>query len=132
GNPRQVALALDRGASVDTRDAGGFTPLMNAAANGDLKSVKLLLSKGANVNAVSKDEGEKVLNGPIQLGRFTPLLLAAPYGPPSLVAELLKAGAHTDVQDVRGMTPLLLATATEHRDPETIRLLEAAGAKRTP
>ena len=37
-------------ADVDTQDNGGVTPLMQAAANGFLFGVQLLLSANANVN----------------------------------------------------------------------------------
>lgn len=128
GNSRQVGIALDRGVKPDLRDGLQQTPLMAAAGMGDLKSVKLLLAKGADPNAVSAKTGNKVLHGEIELGSFTPLLLAATYGPAPVVAELLKAGAKVDARDRRGMTPLMLAMATEHRDPETIRLLREAGS----
>ena len=130
-NPRQVRIALERGAKADTADGIGITPLMNAASYGDLASVRLLLSKGADVNAVTKGGFNKVKNGPIRLGLFTPLLLAAPYSGPAVVDELIRAGAKLDVRDMRGMTPLMVAIATEHHNEETIRVLRAAGGTQT-
>jgi Ankyrin repeats (3 copies)/Squalene-hopene cyclase C-terminal domain len=41
---------------------------------------------------------------------------------------LLDAGAKVNVQDVRGMTPLMLAIASDHADPGVIRLLLDKGA----
>jgi ankyrin repeat protein len=127
-NTRQLKIALARGLKVDSRDRAGMTPLMVAAGNGDLESVRLLISKGADVNAVSGSFGGKVKNGTIALGEFTALTFAAPYGPPSLVEELLRAGAKVDVRESRGFTPLVLALATEHSNPEIVRMLKKAGA----
>ena len=101
---------------------------MNAAGNGNLAAVKLLLGKGANVNAVSAPPYEPVKNGTIALGQFTALALAA-TGPSDVVKALLDAGASVNVKDARGMTPLMLATATDHGDLETVRMLIARGAE---
>jgi ankyrin repeat protein len=128
-NAREVRLALAKGLAVDSPDAFGGTPLVNAAGNGDVASVKALLEKGANVNAVSADAGvQKVKNGNIQLGLFTPLLVASTYGPPELVEMLLRAGAKVNATDARGMTPLHYAVTSDYQNPEIIRMLLAAGA----
>src|SRR5580692_6926102 len=80
-NSRQVRLALDAGLDVNAKDESlGFTPLMNAAGNGDLDSVKLLLANGAHANDVSAKDPVNVLRGPIDLGYYTPLMLGSLYG----------------------------------------------------
>ncbi|HLY58849.1 MAG TPA: ankyrin repeat domain-containing protein, partial [Stellaceae bacterium] len=48
GDARIVALLLERGAPVDPRQQGGFTPLMSAAARGDREIAELLLDHGAD------------------------------------------------------------------------------------
>jgi hypothetical protein len=48
GNAYKVIEFLREGANVNTRDEDGLTPLHNAAANGHLDVVKLLLEKGAD------------------------------------------------------------------------------------
>jgi ankyrin repeat protein len=124
-----VRMLIDAGVAVDAVDFQGFTPLINASSNGNLAVVRMLLAKGANVNAVSGDGAfQKVKAGTIALAKFTPLLSAAPFGSPELVKTLLDAGANVNAQDIRGMTPLMLAVATDRQNPETIRALMAKGA----
>ena len=131
-----IRLMLDAGLDVNARDAGQFTPLMNSATNGNLAAVKMLLAKGAEVNVVSAARqgdiqthtGGVVKNGPLAQGNFTPLLLAATFGPPELVKGLLEAGAQVNAKDIRGLTPLMLAVATDRQSPETIGALLAKGA----
>jgi hypothetical protein len=45
-----------------------------------------------------------------------------------MVGLLLKAGAKVNVKDVRGMTPLMLAVATDHPSAEVVRMLMDSGA----
>lgn len=125
GNDNEtIQLMIDSGVAVDARDFAGFTPLISAAFAGNLHAVRLLLAKGANVNAVSGDgEFQKVKAGTIALGRFTPLLAVAPLGSPELMTLLLRAGADVNARDVRGMTSLMLAVATDHQNAEGIRTL---------
>src|SRR5262249_53757985 len=95
------------------------------AGTGNVESVKLLLSKGAKVNAVSLRDNGKAKNGPVALGSFTPVLLASTYGPPELVKALLDAGADVNASDVRGMTPLMTALTTDRINLETVEILLA-------
>jgi len=125
-----IRLLLEAAADVNTADTFiGLTPLINAAGNRNLEAVKLLLAQGANVNAVSKTEGlPKIQTGTVEFGGFTPLLMAVPFGPPEIVKTLIDAGAKVNVQDYRSFSPLMLAAANDHANPETIRLLLAHGA----
>ena len=124
-----IRQVLDAGLDVNAVNFPGFTPLMLSASQGNLEAVKLLLAKGANVNAVSGDGSfQKVKAGSIALGNFTPLLFAVSMGSMDLVKTLLDAGANVNVTDVRGMTPLMLAIATDRQNADVIRSLLAKGA----
>ena len=125
-----VRLLLDAGADIDTADTFiGLTPLMNAAGNRNVEAVKLLLAKGAKVNAVSKTEGlPKIQTGTVEFGGWTPLGMAAAFGPPEAVQVLLDAGGRIDAQDYRGFTPLMLAIGTDRYDRRTVNMLVAHGA----
>ena len=122
-----VKLLLDRGESTD--GPAGAMGLMGAAANGNIAVMKMLLDRHADPNSISPPavSGE-VKNGKIQLGLFTPLLLAASYGGPEAVGLLLEKKANPNAQDVRGMTPLMLAIASDRPDPKVIRMLLDHGA----
>ncbi len=129
-----VTFLLQNGAAVDTPGffyegaVAGQTALMNASAHGNVDLMKMLLAKGANVNTITAEKGMEVKNGPIALGSYTPLLMTATYGSPAAVELLLDAGAKVNQQDVRGMTPLMLAVASDHADARVVRLLLDKGA----
>ncbi len=124
GDIETIRMMIDAGVPIDVPGFDGFTPLMTAAFGGNLPAVKLLLSKGANVNAVSGDGSfQKVKAGTIALGKWTPLIAAATSGSPELIDTLLRAGADPNARDVRGMTALMLAAATDRQNIAVMRLL---------
>ncbi len=126
-----IRLLVENGADVNRFDSQPLissTPLMEAALNGNLAAVKLLLAKGANVNAVSPLQTLKIRNRPLVAGKFTALLLAATYGPPEIAEALLDAGAEVNAAEARGMTPLMLALSTDRFNPQTVRILLRYGA----
>src|SRR5215471_3078978 len=129
-----VRLLLDASADVNTADTFiGLTPLINASGNRNLEAVKLLLAKGANVNAVSKTQDlPRIQTGTVEFGGWTSLLMAVPFGPRELITTLMDAGAKVNVQDYRGFSPLMLAAATDHANPEIARLLLASSADTKP
>jgi ankyrin repeat protein len=123
---------LDAGGDVNGADLAGSTPLMYAAGNGNLAAVKLLLARGANINAVSAAPGtipgSHVKNGITQIGHFTPLLFAAAVsGSAAVVDTLIAAGADVNASDARKLTVLMTAVATDHGDPAIVRALIAKG-----
>jgi ankyrin repeat protein len=124
GDNETIRLFVDAGIPIDDADFTGSTPLISAAFSGNLAAARLLLAKGANVNAVSGDGSfQKVKAGTIALGNWTPLLGAATFGSPEMIKVLLDAGANVNAKDVRGMTALMLAVATDRQNPDVIRAL---------
>ncbi len=73
---------------------GGLSPLLVAARQGDLDSVKVLLGAGADVNAVS--EGDHT----------SPLLISVINGRYDLAKYLLDVGANPKLASDNGVTPL--------------------------
>jgi ankyrin repeat protein len=121
-----IKLLLQKGADFNAKNAGEFTVLMYAAGHGNVELVKWLISHGADVNAQSAPSlGQPVRHGPIALGRLTPLMLGVMSGNAETVRLLLEAGANVNAQDVRGMTPLMFAVATDHPNDVSIRTLLA-------
>jgi ankyrin repeat protein len=118
-------LLIEKGAVAKAKDLRGFTALINAAGYGNTQLVKLLLDHGADVNAQSEPSLAKVKNGDLGIGSLTPLLLEVNARSAETVRLLLNAGADVNVRDVRGMTPLMLAVATDHPDDKIVRILLA-------
>jgi ankyrin repeat protein len=131
-----IRIALDAGIDVNAAGITGLTPLMlSAGYHANLEVTRLLLAKGARVNAVADTPGlfpiEDPKSGRLALHSFTPLLLAMPHASPELVQTLLQAGADINAKDSRNMTPLMFAVATNHQVPAVIRLLLDRGADPT-
>ncbi len=121
-------LFVEKGVDVNAATQRGDTALHFAAGAGNLAMVKLLLAKGADVNAATADSIQ-VRKGAIALNHLTALMYAAPYGSPELLKTLIDAGAQVNAKDIREMTPLMLAVASETQNPEAARLLLAKGAE---
>ncbi|MDX6749134.1 ankyrin repeat domain-containing protein [Geminicoccaceae bacterium 1502E] len=49
--PREVVELLDRGVSIESRSTGGHTPLIMAASNGCSEVVRILIERGADLEA---------------------------------------------------------------------------------
>ena len=97
GNLQTVQFLLGQGADVNAASRGGFTPLYLAVGNDNIDVAKLLLEKGANLEALT--------------GRFqsTALHNAVELGLAQMVQLLLNQGARTDVVDLRKQTPVDIA-----------------------
>ncbi len=146
GDAQQIREALDKGESVNARDAKGNTPLILAASYGDRASMKLLLDRGAQVNVANAegatpliraaDDYDKVrllvdhgadVNARSALGE-TPLMLAArPVNSHRAVKLLLEHGADAKATNNWGATTLMAAAAGG--DVETAQLLIKHGAQ---
>ncbi len=88
-----IRLLLERGASVEARNASGQTPILYSAYAGFRQAVELFLDKGASFQYQDRN------------GR-TPLHYAAREGKASVVEVLIGQGADTSLKDNQGRTPL--------------------------
>lgn len=95
------------------KPTGKETPLHRAAKAGDIKQVKTLLSRGADVN--SKDENT-----------WASLHYASKYGHRNMAELLLANGAEVNIKDYCGITPLHEAACKGQKD--LVELLLDKGA----
>ena len=133
GNVAAAQLLLDHGATVDAREKwGGQTALMWASARRHPEMMRLLISKGADVNARSIDRDYQrhvTAEGrpkSLDAGGLTPLLYAARENCVACVDVLLKNKADIDLPDPEGVSPLLMAIMNANWD--LARQLIVAGA----
>ncbi|MEU4271524.1 ankyrin repeat domain-containing protein [Streptomyces sp. NPDC026092] len=110
-----VVRALRAGASPETADEEGETPLYRAAVANEPGAVRLLLAAGADPGRGSGAEAGDL-----------PLCGAACGGHAEVVRALLAAGAAADQSEAYGFTALDWAVRLGHA--ETVRLLLEHGA----
>jgi hypothetical protein len=94
GNIAAITQNLAAGADINAREpAGGTTPLMLAALFGQTESARLLIEKGAKLDA-RNNEGASALH------------VAAFFCQPETAELLIEKGADTTAKNNRGETPL--------------------------
>lgn len=116
GRSEAVALLLERRASLELKDALGWTALMHAVDSQRVEVTQQLLEAGAAVNRPARET--------------TPLLLAAAGARPELCSLLLKARANFEAADADGCRALHLAS--QRGRGGAIVLLVGAGASINP
>jgi uncharacterized protein len=115
GSPADVNAALIDGADINTKDKDGVTALWIASQQGHADVVKLLLSKGAEVNVRRNEDG------------ITAVYIASLNGHADVVALLLENGADVDMKKTtNGITALWAASRNGHAD--VVKLLLEKGA----
>lgn len=97
--------------AANARKPDGETSLHLAARRGHIEVAKLLISSGADVNAVDNDRN-----------KITPLHWAASYAGPEMVALLLEHDADAEAKTWDNRTPLVWAR--DNRNKEVSRLLQ--------
>lgn len=110
------SVQAERAAQVEDLNAVddfGYTLLLFAARDGDMKTVRFLLENNASVD-VSNGYGATALH------------FAASWGQRDVARVLLKHGASVNATDSSGKTPLLRAAA--NGDAKLVRLLLKYGA----
>lgn len=129
---------LPEGADVNALNADGFTPLHLAALFGRLETAALLLERGADLHAVSRNpQAAQPLHSALggrhwalarwlltqgadanaaQAGGWTPLLLAVREGDRDTVAALLTQGAQASARTEDGQSAADLARENGHEE----------------
>jgi len=96
---------------------GPYTPMQWAINYGEIDSLRLLISAGANVNA----QDEK---------GYTALIFATLYNNPEAIKILIKAGANPNTPDHEGQSPIMkLAVAQPPEHVASLKLLLRKGAQ---
>ena len=141
-NPIGVELMLAGGVSANITDKDNNTPLIIAAANGDLESAKQLISYRGNVNVKNKvgmtpllysikgrhkEMTEYLINHGAKINASNiygqnAIFWAAYNGDSKLVHNLLMLGANYEKKTRLGQTPLQIAKAQGHT--ETVKMIE--------
>ncbi|XP_069784657.1 DNA-binding protein RFXANK isoform X2 [Narcine bancroftii] len=117
GDLSQLTSYLQQGSSLlNVPDERGFTPLMWAAAFGEIAVVRFLLEMGADPRILAKE-------------RESTLSLASIQGYTDIVLLLLEHGVDINIYDWNGGTPLLYAVHGNH--VRCVEVLLAKGADLT-
>ncbi|KAJ8681224.1 hypothetical protein QAD02_017011 [Eretmocerus hayati] len=109
-------MLLDAGAELNVFNKWGHTPL-HVAVSKDLQIVKLLITRGADVNAVDAD-------APLSEGCY-PLHMAVRAGKGEAVEYLIENGADVDAPNLRAHTALHIAAS---KRLDLVELLIKGGA----
>jgi ankyrin repeat protein len=123
GNVDAAEALLRAGAAVDAKEKfGGQTALMWASARRHPEMMRLLIAKGADVNAASTDRNYQrhvTAEGrpkSLDSGGLTPLLYAARENCSACAMVLLENRADIDLPDPDGVSPLLVAIMNANWD----------------
>eukprot|EP01124_Arcella_intermedia_P017909 TRINITY_DN24892_c0_g1_i1.p1 TRINITY_DN24892_c0_g1~~TRINITY_DN24892_c0_g1_i1.p1 ORF type:complete len:444 (+),score=112.93 TRINITY_DN24892_c0_g1_i1:20-1351(+) len=110
-DPELIEFLLSKGAQLEMKDNGGYTPLHYAANFGSLECCKILLQHGADLEAKTIDTIYYISNIPIYSGGGrTPLMVAVTKNEGEVVRYLLGVGAEPcDVRDFDGRSAYDLA-----------------------
>jgi len=102
GNIKVIENLISMGIDVNVKSPSmGHIPLHTAAMYGVLDAIETLISKGANVNARTKDG-------------LTPLFVAAWKGHLDAIVALLKHGADIEIAANDGTKPIVVAKESGH------------------
>jgi hypothetical protein len=127
GDARRAEEILDRDPYLlDHPDKLGLTPLMVAARNGRTDVLKVLIQRGADVNAKWRayDSGD---------GQWNALHIAASRGQVGAAQLLIAAGTEVNAKTLRGETPLDVAVRYGRRElAEVLRAHGGVSGKQPP
>ena len=121
GTAEKVKLMLTLGQDPNVKNSDGFSPLNVAIKTQNPELVEMLVSAGADVNAVEVDS-EGYAPYPRPLLHFA---ITHSSGETSTVNLLISAGANVNAVDEYGITPLHMAA---DENPRITSILISAGA----
>lgn len=125
----------------DGRDEHSTTPLMRAAAAGDVAAVRSLIDDGAEIDArVKPHPSGRVFMAFISFMQelpdrnpgWTALTFAVSGGHVEAARVLLERGADPNVETDSGLRPLDLVIVSRRTDPQMMRVLVQHGASVNP
>lgn len=117
GRAEVVSLLLDKRANIEHRAKTGLTPLMEAASGGYEIVGRILLERGADVNAA-----------PVPSSKDTALTISAEKGHLKFVQLLVEYGAQLDAKNKKGCSALWLACNSGHLEVVQSLVLNHADA----
>ena len=121
GQLEAARLLLEAGADPSRAGGDGVTPLMEAVSGGQPEVLRLLLARGAAVDAVKPPRGWTAFHG------------ACYNNQPECVEALVRAGCDVGLKDVNGMTGRQLAEALGYAGVvERLRAAQTAGPEPEP
>jgi ankyrin repeat protein len=137
GDAAEARALLEKGALVNSKTRYGATPLSYACDRGNVEMVKLLLDRGADVNAKDTFYGATPMDWAAMKNHADVVrLLIQKGGSKETALDIAAGGGHTAVAQVAleagGFSPEVLsralAAATRGKHTEIIELLKKAGA----
>lgn len=144
GDVKAAREHLEEGVSVDVRNLGGYTALIDAALHGDQAMLALLLDRGADIDALDGTYVETALyyamtydhpdaarflierGADLSAGRKTPIRAAIEQDRPDWLQLLIDAGL--EVNDETTFSQPLLMEAVERGSRQMVTRLLEAGA----
>jgi ankyrin repeat protein len=149
GQTGMIKLLLDKGADPLAKNTKGRTSLMQAALFGDTAAASLLMAKGININAKTKDSETALFMAVKSVNRqmvywllnhgadanildnykALPLSYAVTVNEPEIAMALLQKTININTPDIDGMTLLMWATYSEYDNPQIIQALLDRGAR---
>jgi len=151
GNDDRVLALLEAGADPNTTIWNGITPLMFAADNGFLETVKILVLNGADVNKKPENQisalVSAVINNNIDIAELlirheadindtdsygvSSLIYAAAYNYYDLCDMLLYYKGNIEIQDKKGTNAVMAATVVGNYDIVKLLLNNRAQVNKT-
>lgn len=110
GHAAALQILIENGADFEETHKG-FTPLMLATEHRHVDALRVLIENGADIEAMYKPPSFLHLSGNKKVTNA--LLLAIKKADVDCMRVLLESGANTEVQNEKGLTPLMSVAAAD-------------------